>query len=125
MDLPVKVSLLEETHNHTLRRGQSTDGHTLDISASGLAVVVPVIRIGDHYLAGENRTLLLNVELPTGTIEMQVTPVRYERLDEAGSEQGYLIGVSIDSMSDEDRGQYDEFVADLLPHKKLAADKRG
>jgi c-di-GMP-binding flagellar brake protein YcgR len=124
-NLAVEVLLLEEPHNHTLRRGQSTRGHTVDISATGLAVVVPVIRIGEHYLAGENRSLLLDVELPSATVEIQVTPVRYERLDETESEHGYLIGVSIDSMNDEDRIRYDEFVTDLLHQKKLAGDKRG
>lgn len=119
VNLPVEVSLLEESQNHSLHRGQSTHGHTLDISATGLALVVPVIRIGDHYLAGENRSLVLDVELPDGTIEVQVTPVRYERLDEEESEHGYLIGVSINSMSDPDRERYDEFVAGLLPGKKF------
>jgi len=113
-NLPVVVTLLEESHSHTVNRGQSTSGHTLDISTTGLAVVVPVIRIGDHYLAGENRTLILDVELPDGTIEVQVTPVRYERLDEEGAEHGYLIGVSIAAMSDKDRSRYDEFVTGLL-----------
>ena len=123
-NLPVEVALLDETHNHTFRRGQSTRGHTLDLSTSGIAVVVPIIRIGDHYLAGENRNLLFDVELPSGRIEIQGTPVRYERLDEETSEHGYLIGVSIDSMSDEDRARYDEFIAGLLQRKKLAAAKR-
>ena len=125
VNLPVEVALLEESYQHAPHRGQSTHGHTVDISATGLAVIVPVIRIGDHYLAGENRSLLLDVTLPDGTLEIQVTPVRYERLDETEAEHGYLIGVSIDSMSDQDRERFDEFVGSLLQGKKLAAEKRG
>jgi len=113
-NLQVEITLLEETHDHTLRRGQSTRAHTLDISATGLALVVPVIRIGDHYLAGENRRLVLDVSLPDGPIEIEVAPVRYERLDEDASEIGYLIGVSIIAVSDQHRTQYDKFLSGLL-----------
>ena len=123
-NLPVEVSILDESQNRIPRRGQSTRGHTLDVSSSGLALIVPVIRISDHYLAGENRRLLVKLEMPTGPIEIQVTPVRYERLDESESELGYLIGVSITSMSEEDRRRYDELLYELAHGKKEAPDKR-
>jgi hypothetical protein len=122
-NFPVEVSILDE-HNRPLRRGQSTHGHTLDISATGLALIVPVIRISDHYLAGEDRRLLLKLESPTGPIGIQVTPVRYERLDESESELGYLIGVSITSMSDEDKERYEKLLSDIAHGKKEAPDKR-
>src|SRR5256885_9720982 len=67
-------------------------GHTRDISATGLALVVPAIRIGDRYLTGEGRSLRLTLELPGGPLQIAATPVRYERLDEDETERGYLIG---------------------------------
>jgi PilZ domain len=97
-----------------LRRPPSVEGQTRDISSSGLALIVPVIRINDHYLAGEGRSLLLRLELPLGPLEIQATPMRYERLDETGAEKGYLIGVSITAMSDDDRLRYDEYIVSLL-----------
>ena|SRR5438034_3497325 len=112
--LPVEVSLVPEGHNKGFRRTQSIEGHTLDISSTGLALIVPVIRIGDHYLAGENRGLHLKLETPGGPLEIQATPVRYERLDEDESEMVYLIGVSITAMSEADRARYDQYLASLM-----------
>ena len=89
------------------------EGYTLDISASGLALIVPAIRIGDHYLAGETRSLTVTLELPVGAVEMQATPVRYERLDEDESEMGYLIGVSFTKLNEPDRVRYEEYIAGL------------
>ena len=76
--------------------------------------MVPAIRIGEHYLAGENCRLVIKLELPAGPVEIQATPVRYERFDEDESDMGYLIGVSITEMSETDRGRYNEYIASLL-----------
>jgi len=76
--------------------------------------MLSVIRIGEHYLAGENRRLRIKLELPGGPVEIQATSVRYERLDEENSETGYLIGVSITEMSESDRARYDEYISSLL-----------
>ena len=64
------------------RRLPSLGGHTLDISSTGLALVVPAIRIGGHYLAGDDRKLHVKLELPSGPVEMKVATVRYESLEE-------------------------------------------
>src|SRR4030095_11161957 len=58
------------------RRLPSLDGHTLDVSATGLALLVPAIRIGGHYLAGDDRKLHIRLELPSGPVEMMVAHVR-------------------------------------------------
>jgi hypothetical protein len=112
--LPFAVSLLDDRAVNNSRGPHSLDGHTLDISTSGLALIVPAIRIGDHYLAGEDRGLHVALELPAGSVAIQATAVRYERLDEDESEKGYLIGVSITAMSDSDRARYNEYVAHLF-----------
>jgi hypothetical protein len=109
--LPFSLSLVDDRLAKGSRKPRSIDGHTLDISASGLALIVTVIRIGDQYLAGENRRLLINLELPAGPIAIEATSVRYERLDEEESEMGYLIGVNITAMSESDRARYDEHIA--------------
>jgi c-di-GMP-binding flagellar brake protein YcgR len=85
-------------------------GHTEDISTSGLALIVPAIRIGERYLSGEDRTLQIVLELPSGPVQILATPARYERLDEKRNEDGYLIGVRITQMSDEHRKQYLSFL---------------
>ena len=82
------------------------EGHAYDISSTGLAMILPAIRIGEHYLAGEDRMLLIVLELPSGPVQMRATSVRYERLDESLSDEGYLIGARITQMSEAHRTQF-------------------
>ncbi|HEU4765839.1 MAG TPA: PilZ domain-containing protein [Pyrinomonadaceae bacterium] len=96
------------------RRLPTLDGHTLDISSTGLALIVPAIRIAEHYLAGAERKLFIRLELPSGPVEMKVATVRYESLEESSEETGYLIGARISEMSNEDRAAYSSYVAKIL-----------
>lgn len=93
------------------RRTRVMEGHTLDISASGLALIVPAITLGEHHIVGENRTLNVNLQLPVGPIDLKVTPVRYESLEDHETETGYLIGVKILEVAEVDRGKLAEYVA--------------
>lgn len=95
------------------RRLPALTGHTLDVSSTGLALIVPAIRIGEHYLAGSDHRLYINLKLPSAPVEMKVVPVRYESLED---ESGYLIGARIVEMSDSDRASFEKYVQ--------AADKR-
>lgn len=90
------------------RRLPSLDGHTLDVSSTGLALVVPAIRIGEHYLAGSDRKLYIKLELPSGPMEMKVVAVRYESLED---ESGYVIGARIVEMNDPDRASFEKYVS--------------
>lgn len=112
--LRFSLSLVSPTKNlNGTPRTNSMVGYTSDLSARGLALIVPAITLGDHHLVGENRSLSLTLELPEGHVVMQVTPVRYERLEEQSSETGYLIGVKITGMPEEDRAVFSEYVATL------------
>jgi c-di-GMP-binding flagellar brake protein YcgR len=92
------------------RRLPSLDGHTLDVSTTGVALLVPAIRIGEHYLAGSDRKLYIKLELPNGPVEMKVATVRYESLED---ESGYLIGARILEMSDSDHTAFEKYVSKL------------
>ena len=98
------------------RKLPKLDGHTLDVSASGVALVVPAIRIGEHYLAGSDRKLHVKLELPSGPVEMKVASVRYESLED---ESGYLIGARILEMSDSDRLSFEKYLAKLMSHQPV------
>jgi hypothetical protein len=98
------------------RRLPALDGHTLDVSISGLALVVPAIRIGEHYLAGADRKLHVKLELPGGPVEMKVVTVRYEDLEDGG---GYLIGARILEISDADRASFEKYVAKMMSHQPV------
>ena len=96
------------------------DGYTLDLSSNGLALVVPRITLGEHHLVGENRGLNLKIQLPSGPVEMQATPVRYERLEEDRNETGYVIALKIVRMPDDDRARYSAYVATLRESKPMS-----
>lgn len=96
------------------RRLPKLDGHTLDISMTGLALIVPAIRIGEHYLAGSDRRVYLKLELPDGPVEMTLATVRYEALDETTGEIGYVIGARIIEMADAERASFEQYVTKLL-----------
>lgn len=95
------------------RRLPSLSGHTLDVSSTGLALIVPAIRIGEHYLAGSDRRLYIKLELPSGAVELKVVAVRYESLED---ESGYLIGARIVEMSDSDRASFEKYVMSRGSH---------
>ncbi|HKP83035.1 MAG TPA: PilZ domain-containing protein [Pyrinomonadaceae bacterium] len=96
------------------RRLPKLDGHTLDVSVTGLALIVPAIRIGEHYLAGADRMLHIKLELPSGPVDMRVASVRYESLED---ESGYLIGARILEMSDADKVSFEKYVAKLTTNQ--------
>jgi len=99
------------------RRLPTLNGHTLDVSTTGLALIVPAIRIGEHYLAGADRKLHVKLELPNGPVEMKVATVRYESLED---DSGYLIGARILEISDTDRASFEKYIANILSHQPVA-----
>ncbi|HKG48580.1 MAG TPA: PilZ domain-containing protein [Pyrinomonadaceae bacterium] len=98
------------------RRLPTLGGHTLDVSITGLALIVPAIRIGEHYLAGADRKLHVKLELPSGPVEMKVVTVRYENLED---QSGYLIGARILEISDSDRASFEKYVAKVMNHQDV------
>jgi c-di-GMP-binding flagellar brake protein YcgR len=97
---PARVSMTEQ---------DALYGYTRDISATGLALILPAIRINNIYLMGEDRTLEILIEHESDPIVMYATSARYEKLeDEAeGADKGYLLGVKIIEMSAEDRARFE------------------
>jgi len=84
-------------------------GHTVNISAHGLAVVLHAQNIDEQYLLGAEGSMAIELDLPNGlSIEIQATPVRYEKLDE-----GYLIGVRISEMSARARELFEEYLREV------------
>lgn len=106
-----------KVNSNGARRLPTLNGHTLDISTTGIALIVPAIRIGEHYLAGAERKLYLKLELPSGPIDMKVATVRYEGLED---ESGYLIGARIVEMSDADRANFEKHVTKVMKHEPAA-----
>lgn len=84
-------------------------GHTVNVSAEGLGVVLHAQNIDEQYLLGAEGSMSIELDLPNGlSIEIQATPVRSEKLEE-----GYLIGARISSMSARNREFFEEYLREI------------
>ncbi len=88
-------------------------GRTRNISETGLAFIVPTLRIGDEFAQVIGSRLLIRLYLPSGHVEIQATPVRYEQLPPSSGERGYLVGVRITEMADNEWVRMVEYVRTL------------
>ena len=115
--LEVSLGLSTFSHGSKTRvagaagRPQQLAGHTCDISETGLGVIVPAIRIGGQYLTGQDCTLQIVLQLPTGPVELHAVPARYSPHDE--DDVGYLIGLHVKQMSDNDRTRFRAYIKTL------------
>ena len=85
-------------------------GRTHDLSPAGLAMVLPSTIIDERFCSGSNR-LNLSLHSPRGVIDLEVSPVRCERLNGAYGGQGYLLGTRITNV--EDREKFDRYLGTL------------
>ena len=84
-------------------------GHTVNVSAYGLAVVLHAQNIDEQYLLGGEGSMSIELDLPNGlSIEISATLVRYEKLEE-----GYLIGARISDMSERNREFFEEYLREI------------
>ncbi len=88
-------------------------GRTRNISETGIAFIVPTLRIGDEFAHVIGSRLLIRLYLPAGHVEIHATPVRYEQLSQSSSERGYLIGVRITEMTDAEWVRMVEYIRTL------------
>ena len=87
-------------------------GHTLDLSEEGLALVVDSLRVGDNLLTDPGCTLrIVLLDIPSGQVAVQATAVRYEPLDTPLGQ--HLIGVRITHMDDGDRYRFVSYLDTL------------
>jgi hypothetical protein len=77
-------------------------GETSDLSAAGIAMIIPSTIIDERFCAGDNR-LNLCLHLPDGVIGIEVTPVRCERITGVNSAHGYLLGTKITDVKQRER----------------------
>lgn len=115
--LAFSLSVIRQTK---LKRVNGNDrtlkGHTRDISANGLALLLPQIQLDGYHLASEGREMQLALELSGGVISMVVVPRRYEKLERAELGCNYLIGARIIRIDAEDRSRYQDFMNRVLEH---------
>jgi hypothetical protein len=113
IELPIQITVepSKNTGKLTLTKEiLSLKGETKDLSVNGIAFCVDSIRLREHYLVGEKRILNAEIDLPNGTIKMQIMGQRYEQIGEHLSVNKYLIGASIIDMDEMQREIYEEYL---------------
>ena len=88
-------------------------GYTRDISADGLALIVPSIGMGGDITEAKSYVLRIILALPLGDVALGAVAVRQERLDENSPDIGFLIGTRITEMGAGERDLYLEYLHTL------------
>jgi hypothetical protein len=113
--LLLSVSLSEAQAKPTdATRPSRLIGSTRNVSETGLAIVVPSLRVGPNLITEENCSLRIVLDIyPSGLVEMEAVAVHSRQFDEKEKEAGYLVGVRITEMSEDDRSRYLEYLGTL------------
>ena len=124
--LPFTVVLLDgqEEAPTNFAGGKSLAGHTRDLSETGLTLLLPVVRIGDGYLTDTERHLGIRLALPGGPVSMLAASVRFEHLDMLEDGYGYLVGVRIVRMRDDERASYYAYLRTLASDERRERERR-
>lgn len=112
--VPVTAAVvIKESITGGTKYSATIQGYTLDLSKIGLAVVLPESRAGEHDLTDPNNWLWLKLELPTGTVAMRAAPVRHEKLGKKNGDRGWVIGVHIRKIDEQDAGRFYNYLDTL------------
>ena len=112
-EVPVKVCFAPQADG-VIRRGGCDEaylsGETVDMSETGIGILVSSIRIKEKYLVGQERPLTVELDLAGKRVTMRVLGVRYERVGIHVSVEKYLVGARIIEMDENDRAAYERFL---------------
>ncbi|MBL8181168.1 MAG: PilZ domain-containing protein [Blastocatellia bacterium] len=97
-------------HHHQIAKSMAIPGETVDMSRTGIAFVVSSIRVQEKYLVGQDRKLHVEIDLPSGRVEMQVVGKRYEKVGIHLSDEKFLIGANIVKLETDSNPAYDHFL---------------
>lgn len=90
--LPFSITVCSnEPEEETNARGVMLVGYTRSASTDTLSLVAPFYQFGYRYLMGSDRTLQMELQLPTGPISLQGFPVRYTKLNDEEPGDGYMM----------------------------------
>jgi hypothetical protein len=91
-------------------RASFITGETIDISRSGIAILVPSIRIMEKYLVGQERPVNVEIDLPNGKVRLKVMGKRYEKVGVHISTERFLVGAQILSFEEGHQEVYETFL---------------
>jgi hypothetical protein len=121
---PIKIWFEPDTTTGPLRHDAVPAcimGETADISRTGIGFLVPSIRLKEKYLVGQQRTLNIEIDLPTGKVFMQAVGCRYEKVGIHISAERFFVGAQILSLTGTDKENYETFLTNGTRGPKTAA----
>lgn len=135
--LSFSIALIGAESNGATDEPPMLVSHTCDVSAGGMALLIPSLPFLYRYLLNPDCTVRFTLHLPDGPINIEATPVydrplndddmnlgfivngrieieytprQYERYEKEGAQFGCLIGVRIKRMSDADLERYMQYL---------------
>jgi len=112
--LSASVSLIEQEGDE--HEWPSVLAYTRDLSASGMALIVPSTRLGCHDLKSGDYLLRIILAISNETsIRVTARLVHCELVNQKDSEIGFLLGVKIEELAAEDHILYNEVVNGPMP----------
>ena len=118
---PVKIWFAPEMYyERPEQAGISTClvGETVDISRTGIAFLVPSIRIKEKYLVGQDRNLIMELDLPRGKVQVRVIGRRYEKFGPHLSTERFLVGAHILGFESDGEGVFLDFLKNGRRNRK-------
>jgi hypothetical protein len=112
-DAPVRISFepVKTTGNlHITMDGLGISGEAVDLSKGGIGFLVSSIRVKEFYLVGQDRTLIVEVDLPAGKIKFKAVGRRYEKIGQHLSNEKYFVGAEITEISGRNKQLLEEYI---------------
>ena len=111
-DAPVRISFepVKTTGNlHITMDGLAISGETVDVSKVGIGFIVSSIRIKEFYLVGQERKLIVELDLPAGKVKFKAIGRRYNKLENLSTEK-YFVGAEITEISGRSKQLLEEYL---------------
>ena len=123
--VPTLLTLMEAGVEHPsgASRQPSVEGETRDLGASGLTVLVGRFRVGGQYLTDAEHRIGVRLELPAGEVFLLAKAVRFEDANEDGGGRGYLLGLQILKVTEDDFALYSGYLRTLAPLERRRSER--
>ena len=111
-DAPVRISFepVKTTGNlHITMDGLAISGEAVDLSKAGIGFIVSSIRIKEFYLVGQERKLIVELDLPAGKVKFKAIGRRYNKLEHLSTEK-YFVGAEITEISGRNKQLLEEYL---------------
>ena len=124
--VPAAVTLLNAGIEYpaSASEAQSVAGETRDLGLSGLTLRVGRVRVGGQYLTDSDLHLGVRLELPAGEVSLLAKVVRFEYTPEGGDDVGYLLGLRILNVRQDDAVLYTGFMRTLAPLERRRRERQ-